>query len=149
MSNSKSLEPRMSAHPPFTAQVSGSLRLDGEGVPRRNILTSSALVSQPTGEGQIVATVYDIVKRASILYHGKPALGTRKLIKKHLETKMVKVKGREGDGEKEKKWTLYEMGPYEYVTYGEYAGLVGEMGSALRALGLGRGDMVHLFASTG
>lgn len=70
------------------------------------------------------------------------------MVKKHVETKSVKkvVEGKETMEEKE--WTYFEMGKYEWVTYGEYVQLAFEIAAGLRKCGLVRGDRVHVYAAT-
>lgn len=50
--------------------------------------------------------------------------------------------------EVEKTWTFFEMGDFEYITFGEYAERAMSIGSGLRKLGLKRGDKLHIFAAT-
>jgi len=56
------------------------------------------------------------------------------------------IDGRET--EVEKKWTFFEMGEFEYLTFGEFEGFVRELGCGFRRLGLRAGDRVHVFAET-
>lgn len=70
------------------------------------------------------------------------------MIKKHDEVEKEKkiVDGKEE--EVDKNWTYFEMGPYEYLTFGEYMTLTTQIGAGYRKLGLGREDRVHIFAAT-
>lgn len=139
-------KPRMSLPPPFTVEVADSKPADGESKPRRNIVTAGELRWQPE-EG--IETVFDIIKYSAGKYGDKKALGSRKLIEKHVETKKVKKVVDGKVTEVDKSWTYFEMGGYEYVSYNEHLKLVLELGSALRGLGLKpREHKVHFFAST-
>ena len=56
---------------------------------------------------------------------------------------------RDGNGkETEKKWTFFEMGEFEFESFGGYVGRCFELGAGLRKLGLVPGDRVHVFAAT-
>jgi long-chain acyl-CoA synthetase len=138
-------EARMSLSPPFTVEVDGCAPIKGETIPRRNITSKSSLCWQPTAN---IETVFDIVKYAAAKYGNKKALGSRKLVKKHLEIKKLKKIINGVAQEVDKKWTFFEMSSYEYVSYTEHETLVEKVGSAFRALGMDSSDKVHLFAST-
>lgn len=75
-------------------------------------------------------------------------MGSRKLIKEHVEEKMItkKVKGKET--EVPKKWTYYEYGPYEYISFIELQKATLRLGCGLRALGMESGDKLEIFAGT-
>lgn len=138
-------EPRMTRQPPFTAEVADAISIDGQTIPRRNARTSKQLLSQPE-DG--VSTLFDIVTRSANKFGDQPCLGSRTLIQKHYETKKVK-KVVDGEvREVDKKWTYFELGPYQYMTFKEYHMLVLEIGAGLRKLGLVATDKVHMFAST-
>lgn len=64
-------------------------------------------------------------------------MGTRPLIHQHIEKKE--------DG---KDWSRYELGRYEYITWKELGKRAREVGSAFRALGLGTGERIGVFAAT-
>jgi long-chain acyl-CoA synthetase len=131
--------------PPYTAEVPGLKKREGETIPRRNVRTLDKLAVYPE-EG--VETVYDILRRSARKYGNANAVGSRKLINLHEETKKVKkvVDGKEQ--EVDKKWTYYELSPYEYLSFIEFEQLALNAGAGLRALGLKAADRVHLFAAT-
>ena len=55
------------------------------------------------------------------------------------------------DGEErevEKKWTYFELGPYEYLSFSEYEKLTLQIGAGYRKLGLNKEDRIHIFAAT-
>lgn len=95
-----------------------------------------------------VNTIFDIVKRSSQKFGNAKALGKRKLIQTHEETKKVKkmVDGKEQ--EVDKKWTYFELSEYQYMSFVEYEKLVLNIGSGFRKLGMQASDRVHLFAAT-
>ena len=138
-------QPKVYKLPPYTVEAPGATKVDGETIPRRNIRTKDQLPVTPE-EG--INTVYDVVRRASRCFGNAKALGKRKLIRTHDEikkvTKMVDGKEQEVD----KKWTYFELGPYNYMSFVEYEQMVLQVGSGLRALGLHKDDRVHIFAST-
>jgi long-chain acyl-CoA synthetase len=139
------LEPRMTRKPPFTVDTPGSKPAEGEAVPRRNARCPDRLTTQPDPE---ISTVFDIVLQGAKRWGTKEAVGVRKLIRTHEEVKKIK---RTIDGEEtevEKKWTYYELGPYTYCSYNEYAALILQVGAGLRKLDINPGDKVHLFAQT-
>jgi long-chain acyl-CoA synthetase len=129
-----------------TVEASGFSPVAGETIPRRNAKTASALVTSP--DPSVIKTMPDILKYASAKYGNAKALGSRKLIKTHNEVKKIKkmVDGKET--EVEKKWTFFELGPYEYKSFAEVEQIVLELGSGLRKLGMKAGEKVHMFAAT-
>jgi long-chain acyl-CoA synthetase len=139
------LYPIISDIPPFTLEVPGVKVVEGESIPRRNSRYVEKLLSQPE-EG--VATVFDIVTRAARVFSNARAVGTRKLIKTHIETKKVTkvIDGREQ--QVDKKWTYFELSGYAYLSFAEYEQQVLQIGAGLRNLGLVKDDRLFLFAAT-
>ncbi|KAK5118513.1 hypothetical protein LTR62_003028 [Meristemomyces frigidus] len=138
-------QPKAYRRPPYTAEVPGAKKVDGETIPRRNIRYKDALLVEPD---PTTKTIFDILKRSSEKFGNAKALGKRKLIDMHEETKKVKkmVDGKEV--EQDKKWSYFELTGYEYLSFVEYEQLVLKVGSGLRKLGLESQDRVHLFAAT-
>ncbi|KAK3113228.1 long-chain fatty acid-CoA ligase [Teratosphaeriaceae sp. CCFEE 6253] len=148
--NSKDLksmvpQPKMYKKPPFTADVPGVTKVDGETIPRRNIRAKDELIVTPDPDTK---TIFDILKRSSAKFGNAKALGKRRLIKMHEETKKVKkmVDGKEE--EQDKKWTYFELSGYEYMSFIEYEQMALKVGCGLRALDMQSPDRVHLFAAT-
>jgi long-chain acyl-CoA synthetase len=139
------LYPIISDTPPFTLEVPGVKPVEGESIPRRNSQYVGKLLTQPE-EG--VATVFDIVTRAARVFGSARAVGTRRLIKTHNETKKVTkiVDGREQ--QVDKKWTYFELSGYTYLSFVEYEQQVLQIGAGLRRLGLVKEDRLFLFAGT-
>jgi long-chain acyl-CoA synthetase len=55
------------------------------------------------------------------------------------------------DGEErevEKKWTYFELGPYDYISFHDYEKLILQVGAGYRKLGLTKEDRIHIFAAT-
>jgi len=138
-------QPKVYKSPPFTVEASGFEKVEGESIPRRNVRAKDGLIVTPE-EG--VATVFDILQRAARNFGNAKALGHRKLIRTHEETKKIKktVDGKEQ--EVDKKWTYYELSEYSYISYNEYAKMALTCGAGLRKLGLKSPDRVHIFAAT-
>ncbi|GAB1315713.1 long-chain fatty acid-CoA ligase [Madurella fahalii] len=131
--------------PPFTVEAAGYQAVAGETIPRRHPKAKDALVERPATD---VNTTFDLLKRSAERYANEPAVGSRKLIHTHKETKKVpKVV----DGETrqvDKEWTYYELSDYSYMTYQEYFTMVLQVGAGLRKLGLSPRDRLHIFATT-
>lgn len=139
------LHPKLTARGPFSVEVPGAEPVKGETIPRRNPKTLQGLSTTPE-EG--VTTIFELVKRSTAKFGNAKALGTRKLLNTHIEVKKVKKMVDGVETEVDKKWTFFELGPYEYLSYIEYERLVLQLGSGLRKLGLVAEDRVHLFAAT-
>jgi long-chain acyl-CoA synthetase len=139
------IEPRMTGKPPFSVEVAGYSQVPGETIPRRHPKASAKLWSSPE-EG--IETVFDIVKCSAVRFGNLKATGSRKLIKKHYETKKVKKVVDGKTQEVDKKWTYFEMSGYSYITFKEYETLVLQLGAGLANLGMKVQDRLHLFAAT-
>lgn len=131
--------------PPFTAEVPGVEKVDGETVPRRNIRTLKELWKTPHAD---VTTVFEALKWSSEKFGNAKALGKRKLIQMHEETKKITktIDGKEQ--QVDKKWQYYELSPYHYMSFIEFKTMALDIGAGFRALGLNSPDRVHLFAAT-
>jgi long-chain acyl-CoA synthetase len=138
-------QPKIYHKPPFSVEAPGYEHVDGETIPRRHPLTANKLQDRPSED---ITTVIDIIKRSSEKYGNAKALGSRKLLQTHQETKKIKkiVDGKEE--EVDKKWTYFELGPYEYLSFHDYEKLVMQVGAGYRKLGLAKDDRVHIFAAT-
>lgn len=138
-------QPQMVKSPPFTVEVAGSQPVEGETIPRRNTKYKDALLTTPE-EG--ISTVHDIVTRAAAKFGDAKCMGTRPLLKTHHETQTIKKVVNGAEEEVEKIWDYSELGPYEYITFKEYAALTLDIGAGLRTLGLGKTDRILLYAGT-
>lgn len=135
----------MVQQPPYMCQVEDAPSVSGETKPYRHIKAKDGLIERPDPE---VATVYDIFRRSAKLYANKEAIGSRKLIRTHVEKKKVPKIVDGVKKEVEKEWTYYELSPYTFLTYKDYEARALAVGAGLRKLGLQAGDILHLFAST-
>jgi long-chain acyl-CoA synthetase len=131
--------------PPFSVEASGYAKKDGETIPRRHPMAKDKLIVLPADE---VKTIYDNLKRAAAKFGNAKAIGTRKIIKIHVENKKVKkiVDGQEQ--EVDKKWTYYELSGYSYISFTEYEKLALDCGSGLRNLGISKENKMHLYGAT-
>lgn len=141
----QTLYPRVTKSPPFTVEASGYEPVKGETIPRRHPVSKDKLTTTPSED---VRTIFDILKRSADRFGNAKAVGTRRLIKLHHESKKVKKTVDGVTQEVDKKWTYYELSEYTYLSFVEYEKLVLEIGAGLRKLGLAKGDRLHLFAAT-
>lgn len=139
------VQPKAIRQPPYTVEAKGYSRLDGETVPRRNVRTADQLKTRPHED---IATVFDVLKHASARYGNAKAMGSRKLIKLHRETKKMKRMVDGAEQEFEKEWTYSELSPYRFTTFTEHYQRALSLGCGLRKLGLNPGDKVSIYAST-
>jgi long-chain acyl-CoA synthetase len=128
-----------------TVEVSGAQKVEGETIPRRNAKAKDALVYTPE-EG--VNTLYDILRRGSAKFGNAKAMGSRKILDTHTETKKIKKMIDGKQQEVDKNWTYFELSPYSYISFAELEKQVLSLGAAMRKLGLNPKDRLHLYAST-
>lgn len=131
--------------PPYSVQVPGVEKKEGEGIPRRHPESVNGLKTSPDPS---IKTLYDIPCYAARVHGEAQCMGTRPLIKTHVETKMVSkvINGQKTEVPKE--WTFYEYGPFEFINFKQYKQRVDATGAGLRHLGLETGDRLHIFAAT-
>lgn len=142
---SGTVQPYMYRKPPFTIESPGHEQQKGQTIPRRNRHAKDELITKPSAE---VSTIYENLRRAAAKFGNAKAIGSRKIIKTHVENKKVKkmVDGKEQ--EVDKKWTYFEMSGYEYMTFIEYEQMSLAAASGLRYLGLQKDDKMHLYGAT-
>ncbi|KAI1211378.1 long-chain-fatty-acid-CoA ligase [Annulohypoxylon truncatum] len=131
--------------PPFMIESPGAEEVEGETKPHRHIKAKDGLLTRPASH---IATTYDILIESANKHGDKHAIGSRKLIKTHTETKKVPKIVDGVKKEVEKQWTYFELSPYSFLTYSEYKTRALRVGAALRKLGLEPGDVLHIFATT-
>jgi long-chain acyl-CoA synthetase len=126
-------------------EVPGAQKVDGETIPRRNLRSKDGLIMSPT-EG--VETLYDVLHHASAKFGNAKAVGSRKIVDVHEETKKVKkmIDGKEQ--EVDKKWQYFELSPYEYKSFTEFEKICLDVGAAMKHLGFVPNDRLHIFAAT-
>ena len=139
------IQPRMVNKPPFSVEVHGCEPVPGETIPRRVPIAKDNLILHPV-EG--VATTYDVIKRSARVFGNSKAVGSRRLIKTHVENKKVKKVIDGTEQEVDKKWTYFEMSGYTYMSFVEYEQLALQLGCGLRKLGAQKDDKIHLYGAT-
>jgi long-chain acyl-CoA synthetase len=137
--------PRMMKKPPFTVEVPGVEPVPGETIPRRHPAARDGLITRPADD---LTTIYDAFRRSARVYGNAKAVGSRRLIKTHVETKKVKKIVDGVEQEVDKQWTYFEKSAYSYKSFVEYEKQALELGSGLRKLGLTKVDKLHLYGST-
>lgn len=140
-----SIVPRMSKRGPFTVEASGYEPVEGETIPRRNPIAKDKLIARPAED---VASVYDILRRGAKVFGNAKCVGSRRILKTHVENKKVKKLVDGVEQEVDKKWTYFELSDYSYLSFIEFEQLALQLGAGLRKLGLNKGDKVHLYAAT-
>lgn len=135
----------MSKKGPFSVEAPGYERVEGETIPRRLPAAKDGLILTPSED---VATVYDNFRRSARLFGNAKAVGSRRLIKTHVENKKVKkiIDGQEQ--EVDKKWSYFEKSGYTYKSFIEYEQTALQLGAGLRKIGLEKEHKVHLYAAT-
>lgn len=139
------LQPCTTHKPPFSIQVPDAEKKEGEGIPRRNPNCADGVKSYLEEDCR---TTYDIVMRGARKFGDLHCMGSRELIQMHEEKTMIKKKIDGQEVEIPKMWSYYEKSGYTYISFNEYAQLMHDVGSGLRALGLEKGNRVQIFAAT-
>jgi len=130
---------------PYTCEVPNAQKVDGETIPRRNIAAKDGLIMKPHDD---VSTLYDILRHSAAKFGNAKAIGARRIVNVHEETKKIKkmVDGKEQ--EVDKKWQYFELSPYKYKSFVEFEQMALSVGSGLKSLGFEPQDRLHLFAAT-
>ncbi|KAI1504683.1 hypothetical protein F5X99DRAFT_370686 [Biscogniauxia marginata] len=131
--------------PPFMVELSEAAEIKGETKPYRHFKAKDDFITRPAPD---IATIFDMFTNSAKLHGDKAAIGTRKLLKTHVETKKVPKIVDGVKTEVDKQWTYFELSPYQFLTYKEYTARALNVGAGLRKLGLEPGDKLHIFAST-
>ncbi|GAQ43315.1 long-chain fatty acid-CoA ligase [Aspergillus tubingensis] len=139
------IQPRMYKKPPFSVEAPGYEPVEGETIPRRLPAAKNGLILRPAED---VGTTYDVFRRSARVYGNAKAVGTRHLVKTHVENKKVKKVVDGVEKEVDKQWTYFEMSGYTYKSFVEYEKLALELGCGLRKLGLEKPDKIHLYGAT-
>lgn len=131
--------------PPFTVEASGYEKVDGETIPRRHPTAKNGLKLVPRPE---ITTTYENFRYAARTFGNAKALGTRRLIKNHVEKKKIKKMINGVEEEVEKEWIYPELSSYTYMSFVEYEKLALELGAGLRKLGHEKASRLHLYSHT-
>jgi long-chain acyl-CoA synthetase len=131
---------------PVTVEVTHKAETpNGESPVRRLALSQHALTDTPH---PAVRSIYDLAQFNAKKWGDKPCFGTRKVIKVHHETTTVTKLINGVSKQIDKKWTFWELGPFEYKSYKEVAQEGLDIGAGLVKLGLGKGDRMAIYADT-
>lgn len=130
---------------PYTVEAPGYEKVQGETIPRRNVKCKDELATRPAPE---IGTAYDIIPYASKKFGNAKAMGSRKLIKTHVETKKVKKMVDGQEQQVDKKWEYMELSGYNYYTFTEYEKMIHQLGAGYRKIGLEKDDRLQIFAAT-
>ncbi len=141
--NLKKLMPQATATRagPYTCEAPGVQKPEGETIPRRNLVAKDGLKMTPQ-EG--VDTLYDVLRYSAAKFGNAKAVGARKIVNIHEETKKIK---KMVDGQEQlvdKKWQYFELSPYSYKSFVEFEKMALTVGSALAHLGHKPGDRIEL-----
>ncbi|EPX74129.1 long-chain-fatty-acid-CoA ligase [Schizosaccharomyces octosporus yFS286] len=117
----------------------------GESSTYRSIHSANKLLTTPE-DG--IKTVYDLFHSAVKSHGKKEAMGTRKLIKEHVEEREIVRKVSGVEVKEKKKWSLYELGPYEFINYLEVYDISMALGSGLKNIGITTDSSLLFFAAT-
>ncbi|KDR71502.1 hypothetical protein GALMADRAFT_102472 [Galerina marginata CBS 339.88] len=117
----------------------------GEGGIRRLTVEKDALVTQPVPG---VDTIPDVIDYAARVHGDMKAMGWRDVLDVHEEKKEVKkvVDGKETT--ETKTWKYFELSDYKFIDYVELKETISEISRAFVDLGIGKDDVVDLFAQT-
>lgn len=130
---------------PYTVESAGAPQVAGETIPRRTIASKDALITTPAAG---IETLYDILRHASAKFGNAKAVGARRIVQVHEETKKVKKMVDGAETEVDKKWQYFELSPYKYKSFVEFEQMALAVGSGIKALGFAPQDRLHLFAAT-
>ncbi|KAF1834025.1 acetyl-CoA synthetase-like protein [Decorospora gaudefroyi] len=136
---------RMSKQGPYTCEAAGAQKVDGETIPRRNLAAKDGLIMKPH---DAVETLYDVLRFSAAKFGNAKAVGARRIVNIHEETKKVKKMVDGQEQEVDKKWQYFELSPYQYKSFVEFEKMALAVGSGLKSLGFAPEDRLHLFAAT-
>ncbi|KAH7072369.1 hypothetical protein FB567DRAFT_480539 [Paraphoma chrysanthemicola] len=130
---------------PYTVEAAGAQPVEGETIPRRNIVSKDELKLTPSPD---VTTLYEVLRHASTKFGNAKAVGARRIVNKIQETKKIKKMVDGQEQEVDKKWEYYELSGYTYKSFVEFEKMALAVGSAVQKLGFKPNDRMHLFAAT-
>ena len=130
---------------PYTVESAGAQKVDGEPLPRRTLASKDALITTPAAG---IETLYDVLRHSSAKFGNAKAVGARRIVQVHEETKKIKKMVDGVETEVDKKWQYFELSPYKYKSFVEFEQMALAVGSGIKALGFAPQDRLHLFAAT-
>jgi long-chain acyl-CoA synthetase len=130
---------------PNSASVEIGDAKPGESRIRRAAVHPERLSERPF-EG--IDTVYDILLYNARVHGTKDAYGWRDIVDVHEETKEVKkmVGGKEVT--EQKKWKYWQLSDFKFINFIQMKDAVGETAKGLVELGIAKGDVFDIYAST-
>ena len=143
--DTRTMYPRMMQSGPFSVEASGYQPVKGETIPRTHPVSKDKLVTTPSDD---VKTIFDILTHSANKFGNAKAIGSRKLIKMHTETKKVKKIVDGETKEVDKNWSYFELSGYSWISFIEYEQLCLQVGCGLRKLGMVAGNRLHIFAAS-
>lgn len=135
----------MTTKAPFSIESPGVEAIEGETKPRRLAVAADGLIDKPQDN---ISTVYELLRVSADKYGNAKAVGSRRLVRTHTETKKVKKMIDGVEKEMDKAWTFFELSQYEYMSYYDFEKLALNLGAGLKKLGMQKDDRVHIFAAT-
>jgi long-chain acyl-CoA synthetase len=127
----------------YTVEISDPAETPmGERTARRNKISQHGLTETPH---PAIRTIYDLVQFNASRWGDNSCFGTRKVIKVHIENGPSNGSSPPTSAKLQMFW---ELGPFEYRTYKQVAAEGMDIGSAMRKLGMEKGDMVAIYAET-
>lgn len=118
----------------------------GEGKIRRNYVVAEGDLATRPMDG--IDTVYDVLAYVDRTYGSKDAIGWRDIVKTHVEEKEItKVVGGKEVKEK-KKWSYFELSGFKYLSFTDLRKNSEAIGRGLADLGLKKGNVFNIYAST-
>ena len=119
---------------------------EGEGRIRRNTLVAEGELAERPMDG--IDTVYDVLVYVDRTYGDKNAIGYRDIITTHFEEKEVTKSVGGKEVKEKKKWSYFELSEFKYLTFTDLRKHSESIGKGLADLGLKKGDIFNIYAST-
>lgn len=121
---------------------------DNEGFIRRLRTVGDNNLTATIPHHPYILTVYDLVRNAVDQWGDKECLGSRSVVRTHVEEKMVTKLINGVEQQVPKKWTYSELSPFIYRSYKEVGTETNNIGAGLRKMGLEPDDHIGLYADT-
>lgn len=118
----------------------------GEGKVRRNFLVADGDLAARPMDG--MDTVYDVLAYVDRTYGSKNAIGYRDIVDIHFEEKEVTKSVGGKEVKEKKKWSYFELSEFRYISFTELRNTAEAVGRGLADLGLKKGDVFNVYAST-
>lgn len=130
----------------FAVQV-GKPKSSGETAPMRNAKAADRPITCPPGTN--IKTVHDLANHGIDSFGNANFLGQREFVKIHTEAREITKKVDGEDVKVKKNWQYYELGSYDWQTYGAFEKTRKKLGSAMVKCGIKPGEgKMHLYAKS-